>query len=117
MRDISVGICRWEGFKDAERLYAVSGCGDPKSSHDIFVYVEQVAPYVIVSVQTEVHASDFGCKNWFTKAVWRLYAAARILIKGKISTSSEFYFIDQQAALDYADAIKQSIERVSLEVD
>ncbi len=117
MRDISAGICRWEGCKDAERLYAVCGCGDPQHGHDIFIYVEQVAPYVIVSISSDLHTSDFRYKNWFTKTVWRLFTAARILLKGKISVSSEFYFIDKQAALDYADAIRESIERVSSQSD
>lgn len=112
MRDISAGICRWEGYKNAERLYAVCGCGDPQHGHDIFIYVDQVPPCVIVSISTEASASDFEYRNWFSRIVWRLYAAARILLKGKISVSSEFYFINKQAALDYADAIRESIERV-----
>ena len=116
MRDIFNGICRWEGCKDAERLYALCGRGDARYSHDIFIYVEEVEPYVVVSICSDLSASDFGYRNWFTKMVWRLWSATRILINGKISATSEFYFMNKQAALDYADAITQSVERMSDEV-
>jgi hypothetical protein len=124
------GILLVKDYGDAMNYLVECQCSSEKHSHHIFVEAEDVGPSVTIYTEettdfwTEIIKTKFDISNEILQKlhwVWtslingfirRIELTYDIWIKGKVTYSSTIIMSEQQA-LNYAAALKNSIEKLS----
>ena len=106
-------ICKLYGLHhDWAVLRASCACGDSDHMHDISVSIEEDAPGVIVSFDTNIEYCAYQTEwhgNIFQRIWSRTKAVCSIIFTGRLTMSSTFVFDSEEQVRDYIQAINDTI--------
>lgn len=98
----AVGIMKSGDFGDAVAYHVECECQNPDDAHDVWVEAEDHG--ISVMVYVTAHTKFWEKNRW--KYIWQLLTKGRAEMQATV-------ILTQQAAMNYASALTQSIDDVS----